>query len=174
MALLNDSKHGHSLDGSTLRLNLLRSSYEPDPLPEMGEHEFRLALVPHAKTLKPADLIRLGAAFNRPMVPVPTDAHKGELPAKGLAGMSVKQSNVVLNSVKKAEDEDALVVRLFEADGKATTANVSLNSTLLGRADTAVEVDFIERELDNSTAKITPKGFSVRIPANGIASVKVT
>lgn len=173
-ALLNDSKHGHSLDGSTLRLTLLRSSYDPDPLPEMGQHEFRLALMPHGKALKPADLIRLGAAFNRSLIPVPTDSHAGDLPAAGLAGASVKQENVVLTCVKKAEDSDALIVRLIETDGKPTTANVTLDPTLLGKASSAVEVDFIERELTESSAKVTPGGFSVQLPASGIASVMVT
>jgi len=48
LLLLNDGKHGHSLDGSTLALTLLRSSYEPDPLPEIGTHSMRMALVPTA------------------------------------------------------------------------------------------------------------------------------
>lgn len=173
-ALLNDCKYGHSLDGSTLRVSLLRSSYDPDPLPEMGEHEFRLALVPHGKTIKPSDLIRLGAAFNRPLVPISTDSHEGKLPPEGLVGAIVRQSGVVLTCVKKAEDEDALIVRLLEADGKATTANVTLDATLFGKPSEAVEVDFIERELPQSTAKTTPNGFTVNLPAHGIAGVKIT
>ena len=35
----NDCKYGHSLKDSTLRVTLVRSSYDPDPLPEIGPHE---------------------------------------------------------------------------------------------------------------------------------------
>ncbi|MBN1553725.1 MAG: alpha-mannosidase [Phycisphaerae bacterium] len=174
LTLLNDSKHGHSLDGSTLRLTLLRSSYDPDPLPDLGDHTFRLALIPHGKALKPAELTRLGASFNRSLIAVATDVHTGELPAAGLSGASVKPGNVILTCLKKAEDEDALIVRLTEADGKAAAATVSLDPTLLGKVAKAVEVDFLERELNDSTAKATPTGFNVHLPAHGIASVKVT
>ncbi len=174
LALLNDCKYGHSLDGSTLRLSLLRSSYDPDPLPEMGEHEFRFALVPYGKPLKPANLIRIGADYNRSLIAVGTDSHTGDLPAKGLVGASVKQGNVILTCVKKAEDSDDLIVRLLEADGKATKANVTLDPTLLGKVVSAVEVDFLERELADSKAKVVLSGFSVSLPAHGIACVKVT
>ncbi|MBE3070774.1 MAG: hypothetical protein IMZ66_11125, partial [Planctomycetes bacterium] len=67
-ALLNDSKYGHSLDGSTLRLTLIRSSYDPDPLPEIGDHTIRMGLVPHGKDLAAADLVRLGAGLNHPLL----------------------------------------------------------------------------------------------------------
>ncbi len=174
LALLNDSKHGHSLDGATLRLTLLRSSYDPDPLPEMGQHEFRFALVPHGKVLKPAELIRMGAAYNRSLIVVPTDPHAGKLPAAGLSGASVKQDNVVLTCVKKAEDSDDLIFRLIETEGKVTTANITLDPALLGKVASAVEVDFIERQCKDSSAKATPSGCTVQLPAYGIASVKVT
>jgi alpha-mannosidase len=157
-----------------LRLTLLRSSYDPDPLPDMGKHEFHFALVPHGKPLKSADLIRLGASYNRSLIPVGTDSHAGDLPAEGLSGASVRQSNVVLTSLKKAEDSDALIFRLLECDGKATTAGVTIDPALLGNAASVVEVDFIERELTKSTAKITLNGFSVHVPAYGVTSVKTT
>ena len=44
--LLNDGAHGYALEGGTLRLHLLRSSYDPDPLPEIGDHAWRLGVAP--------------------------------------------------------------------------------------------------------------------------------
>jgi len=171
--LLNDCKYGYSLDGSTLRVTLLRSSYSPDPLPEMGSHTMRLALVPHGGNLATAKLVRLGAGFNHPLVPVPTDVHKGLLPADSGPVVSAAPANVVVSSVKKCEDDDAIICRLFEADGKAADARVALSKALLGRIADAAEVDLLERPIDPSTAKATKTGFTVRIAANGIASVKV-
>ncbi len=173
-ALLNDCKHGHSLDGATLRVTLIRSSYEPDPLPEIGQHSVRLAVVPHGKALAPAELIRLAAAFNHPLQVIPTDAHEGKLPPAGAAITSVGPANVVLSSLKKAEDDEAIVLRLYETEGRSATARVALNETIWQRPVRAVEVDLLERPVKNSSAKATRGGFTVRVPARGIASVKVS
>ena len=172
-ALLNDCKYGYSLDGSTLRVTLLRSSYEPDPLPELGEHEIRLALVPHGRTIATAELFRMGASFNLPLLPVSTNVHNGPLPAVSGSVITCKPSNVLITTIKKAEDEDAIIVRLLETAGKDTTANVTLDNKLIGAVADVVEVDLIERPLKSSTAKAIGAGFSVKLPANGIASVKV-
>jgi len=172
-ALLNDSKYGHSLDGSTLRLTLIRSSYEPDPLPEIGDHSIRMALAPHGRSLPPADLIRMAAAFNHPLQVVATDIHAGDLPPAGAAVADVRPGHVVLSSVKQAEDDDALVFRLYETSGKPAAARVSLDRRLMGVVRDAVEVDLLERPVACSTAKATQAGFAVAVPAGGIASVLV-
>ena len=171
--LLNDCKYGHSLDGSTLRLSLIRSSYDPDPLPEIGEHKIKMALSPHGKAPADADLIRLGAAFNHPLQVVATDVHAGRLPSASPAA-ACRAPGVILSAIKKAEDDDAVIFRLFETAGKDTAAQVTLDASLLGEAATAVEVDLLERDLPASTAKTTAGGFRVSLPAHGIASVKVT
>jgi alpha-mannosidase len=79
--LLNDCKHGHSLTGSTLRLNLIRASYDPDILPEIGAHEVHLALQPLAGALPVAEAMHLGQEFNHPLRVIGTDAHPGTWPA---------------------------------------------------------------------------------------------
>jgi len=172
-ALLNDCKYGYSLDGATLRVTLLRSSYDPDPLPELGEHEIRLALAPHGKMMETSELFRMGASFNLPLLPVSTDIHKGALPAITGSVIACKPSNLLVTAIKKAEDENAIVIRLLETAGKDTAANVMLNTRLMDTAADVVEVDLIERPQKNSTAVAAKNGFSVKIPANGIASVKV-
>jgi len=172
-ALLNDSKYGHSLDGSTLRLTLIRSTYDPDPLPEIGDHTVRMALVPHGKVLPVADLVRLGAAFNHPLGVVSTDVHRGTLPASAAAVAGVA-ANVVISSARRAQDDEAVIFHLFETAGKKTVAKVTLDAALMGAVAEAVAVDFLERPVAASTARATKEGFSVTVPALGIAAVKVT
>jgi alpha-mannosidase len=172
--VMNDSKYGHSLEGSTLRVTLIRSSYDPDNLPEIGDHCVRLAISPFGKVPSSAELIRRGAGFNHPLQVVATDLHQGTLPAGGKAVVECDQANVMIAAVKKAEDDDALIVRLYETAGKAVTAEISLEKTVLGSVQKAVEVDLIESELKKSSAKATAEGFSVKIPAYGLASVKVS
>ncbi|MFB3893812.1 MAG: alpha-mannosidase [Phycisphaerae bacterium] len=172
-ALLNDCKYGHSLDGSVLRLTLLRSSSDPDPLPEVGQFNMKMALFPHGEEPAAADLIRMAAAFNHPLQVIATDVHGGKLPPTA-AGLSVEPANVVISSVKKALDGDGIIIRMFETEGNACTAGVTLDKDLLGSPAQAVEVDLLERPVADSTATCTKDGFSVELPAHGIASVRLT
>jgi len=168
--LVNDSKHGHSLEGSTLRLTLIRSSYEPDPLPEIGHHTVRLALSPFAGKLPVADAIRRGATLNQPLRAIGTDVHEGPLPRTGRF-LSVGPDNVVLSSLKKAEDRDGLIVRIFETRGRKTTARIRVDRKLLGTLRSAAAVDVLERPVTKSGLKRTGNSVSVPVPARGMATV---
>ena len=171
-ALLNDCKYGHSLEGSTLRLTLLRSSTSPDPLPEVGKFTMKMALCPHGSAPVAADLIRMGAAFNHPLQVVATDIHDGKFPPQA-AGVCIEPANVVISSVKKALDGDDIIVRIFETDGRACAARVAFDKNLLGLPAKALEVDLLENPAEKSTANGSKNGFSVKLPAHGIASVRV-
>ena len=116
----------------------------------------------------------MGIDLNQPLMPIGTHIHQGQLPASASAVKEVTPGNVILNCIKKAEDEDAVVFRLYETQGKSTTADVKLDSNLMGKVKEASEVDLLERSLRGSTAKCTPDGFRVMLPAYGITSVKLT
>jgi alpha-mannosidase len=172
LLLLNDGKHGHSLDGSTLALTLLRSSYEPDPLPEIAAHTMRMALVPHGGTLSTADMTRLGAAFNHPLQVVSTDVHPGRL-APVVSGLAaVTPTDVLVTAVKKSEADGSVVFRLLETAGRASTVRLALGP-LLGVPAAAEEVDLLERPLAKGTARLGSGAVSVDLPAYGVASVRV-
>jgi alpha-mannosidase len=171
--LVNDSKYGHSLDGSTLRLVLVRSSKDPDPHPEVGDHEVRMALAPHGPAPAVADLVRLGAGFNHPLLVIGTDVHSGRLPSAGAALAGVAPANIVVTSLKKAEAFDALIVRVQETAGRKTRATLKLDAALVGRPAEALEVDLLERPAAASTAKVSEQAVSVQVAALGIASVRI-
>jgi alpha-mannosidase len=173
LLVLNDSKHGHSLDRSTLAVTLIRSSYEPDPLPEIGAHSIRLALVPHGKALTVADMMRLGAAFNHPLQVVSADLHTGRLGPAGSAIRDVAPRGVVVTAVKRAEADGALVLRLLETEGKACTARVELDGGLLGKVVAADEVDLLERAVPAGTARLSGQSVTVEMKGHGLSSVKL-
>ncbi len=171
ITLVNDCKYGHSADGNTLRLTLLRSSFGPDPLPEMGRHTMRFAILPHDGCCSISDAVRAGAAFNLPMNVASTDIHKGSLPAsKGF--VEVLSSSVMLAGLKKAEDSNAIVLRLYEVDGRAVEAQIRLRDIAKPGA-VAKEVDLMEQPITPSSAKMEGDTLFVNIPAYGIASVIV-
>ena len=171
--VLNDSKYGHSLSGSTLAVTLIRSSYEPDILPEIGEHDVRMALLPHAGEMTGAEMIRRGAAFNRPLQVVGTGAHAGRLPAASPGLTLIQPAGVVVSAVKKAESGEDLVIRVYETQGVASSAVVEVNAELFGRVTAVAEADLLERPLERGTARVRNNGFTVEVPAYGIATVRV-
>jgi alpha-mannosidase len=174
LVLLNDCKYGHSLNGSTLGLTLIRSSYSPDPLPESGALSMRMAVVPHGGDLAPSEMVRLGASFNHPLQIIYTDTHKGSLPSDVDFLMSCGQKNVIISSLKKAEQDDGIILRLFETDGKKEKVSVLFNDSLLGKIAGVEEVDLLERPLPNSASLLTDKSIEVEMPAYGIVSLKLS
>lgn len=80
--------------------------------------------------------------------------------------------NVMLASVKRAEDSHAVIVRLYETDGIDTEARVRLTD-VAKPGSPAVEVDIIEQPLAESSARMENDILTVKIPAYGIATVSV-
>jgi alpha-mannosidase len=121
LSVLNQDKYGYDAVGNVLRLTLLRSPTWPDPDADQGHHHFHYALYPHAGTWKDALTVRHGWEYNYPLQAVVTTAHAGSLPAEH-SFASVSPENVVLTAVKKAEDANGLIFRVYEWAGKETTA----------------------------------------------------
>jgi alpha-mannosidase len=121
LSVLNQDKYGYDAVGNVLRLTLLRSPTWPDPEADQGHQHFHYALYPHAGTWKDALTVRHGWEYDYPLKAVVTTAHGGSLAAE-YSFASVEPDNVVLTAVKKAEDANALIFRVYEWAGKETTA----------------------------------------------------
>jgi len=123
LALLNDCKYGHATFRNVMQLSLLRSPKSPDPVADMGRHQFRYALWPHAGDFRTGGVIPAARAFNVPLLLQPTAA-----PAAERSFFSVNSPAVVIDTVKQAEDSRAMIVRLYEAHG--ARGRVRLTSAL--------------------------------------------
>jgi alpha-mannosidase len=119
VALLSESKYGWSTLGSTMRMTLLRAPGEPDPDADRGHHVFSYAVFPHAGGLAEGGVVAEGYGFNHPVLWA-----KGSLKSGSL--FSVSDPNLVLDTVKRAEKDDALVLRLYEAHGARGTAEIKV------------------------------------------------
>ena len=171
ITVVNDCKYGQSCDENVLRVTLLRSSYDPDPLPEVTDHEIKFAVIPHKGACNVSAAIREGEQFNSPMAVISAPVQKGTLPAEK-SFVEVLTPNVFVSTVKKAEGSDALVIRMFEAEGKKTVAKVKI-SDLAKAGAKAVETDVLEQPLEKSTAKMDKDTLSVSVPAYGQVTVKI-
>ncbi|MGB8984681.1 MAG: glycoside hydrolase family 38 C-terminal domain-containing protein [Anaerolineales bacterium] len=114
VALLNDCKYGYDVKNNLLRITLHRSPTEPDETADQGHYEFTYSLLPHAGTWRGSAVIPEAYALNDPLMAQLIRANPGgDLPA-AYAWAEVDADHVVLETVKKAEDENAWIVRLYE------------------------------------------------------------
>lgn len=121
VALLNDGKYGHSAHNNVLGISLLRSPVYPDPLADQGEHRFTYSLFPHREDWTQAGVVQEAFDLNSPLfasgsVPSESVPNEGALPFEsGLA--SVEGLALSLGSLKRAEDSEDFILRLYEPHG---------------------------------------------------------
>lgn len=116
VALLNDCKYGFCVQDSMLDINLLRSPSHPGKEADLAVHHIAYALYPHTGDAVAAKVLQQAYAFNLPM----------QLSASAMPSfVTVDNPNVVIEAVKKAEDSEAVIVRLYECTGGEQTAKIA-------------------------------------------------
>jgi alpha-mannosidase len=144
-ALLNDSKYGHRVKNGLLSLNLLRAPVYPNKHADRGEHAFTYAFCPTSSDN--ARAVEEGYRLNYPLL---TGNYQ---PQESIA--RVGKSAVVLETIKRAESGDAVVLRLYESLGKP--AETSLHTSFA--FEKAVFCDLLERpsqEADLDHIELSP------------------
>ena len=122
VSLLNDCKYGHSVRDSVIGLTLIKSGIEPNPVTDQEEHVFTYALYPHAEGWQQAGTVQEAYKLNQPAISV-----GGGKPGDAFSLVSVDKPNVVLETVKQAEDGDGWIVRMYECDNAKTPAVLTWN-----------------------------------------------
>jgi alpha-mannosidase len=152
-ALLNDCKYGYDVSGSTLRLSLLRSPAMPDPEADRGKHQFTYSLFPHVGSWQTGGVLEAAAALNAPLkhYAVPsTGSRSGTLPAS-MSLFQVEEGTAVLETVKRAEDSEDVILRLYESQGARGRTVLVTPLAFQG----AVRTDLLENE---TTALVMKNG----------------
>lgn len=126
ISVLNDSRHGHDALGSRLRLTLVRSAYEPAAATDQGRHRVRYSLVPHACGWQQAGIPAQAAGFNVPLIGRTVGA--AQAPRRTTAGPwrphLEGDASVLVSTLKRAEDGEGTVVRLYESAGLAASTSL--------------------------------------------------
>ncbi len=122
VSLLNDCKYGHSIDEHSMALTLLKSSTSPNPIADREEHRFTYSLMPHAGGWREADTPGMAYRLNIPALCVAGGAEGA--PYAPFA--SADAPNVIVESVKRAEDGDGVIVRLYECHGRRTATRLAI------------------------------------------------
>lgn len=163
ITVLSSVKYGFDVTDNKIRMTLLRSSYEPDPLPERGRYEFTFSLYPHMEELNPARLIKVGNEFNYPFISYVTDIHRGRFD-KTMEIINVEPENAIVSIMKNAEDNDDIVLRIYETDGKDTLAKIILNIPCSSYIETnLIEQPIgVERQIVGRTISLDLKPYEIK------------
>ncbi|MCK0166713.1 glycosyl hydrolase-related protein [Jannaschia sp. S6380] len=135
VALLNDCKHGYDIHGNVMRLSLIKSATSPDPQADQGRHVLTYAVMAHS-----GDLYRVRDEARRlghPPIAIPGRQPGGVRPL-----VSCVSTNVVLETLKPAEDGDGFILRLYEAGRRRGPVTISFSQTM----EEVHRCDLLERD----------------------------
>lgn len=176
LSILNDCKYGWDKPtDSSLRLTLIHTpstgnSYTYQADQDLGVNLFTYSLFPHQG--KWSELTQKAASqLNQPLVAVAAPKHEGAL-GKEVEFLSVSTDQVAVKAVKKAEESNKLIVRVYEWAGQQ---HDKVTLTFPTRVLSAREVNGLEEPVGSATtsnktltfsiSKYQPKTFAVTLAA---------
>jgi alpha-mannosidase len=138
VSLLNDCKYGHSVHDGDMALTLIKSGIEPNKTADQEKHVFTYSLYPHAGTWREAGTAREAACLNQPAYAVPEAADDLDYSL-----FRIDAENMMADTVKKAEDGNGIILRMYEYQNRRGKASVRLAD----RIAKVSECDLMENEL---------------------------
>jgi alpha-mannosidase len=130
ISLLNDCKYGHDIHDNVMRITLLRSPTMPDPMADFGEHEFKYSLYPHKGSWN-EETQREAYLLNDPIIVYQMKEERGKNLVSSLPSLvSTSSPNVIIETVKQAEDGDGIIVRLYESQRRRGQVQVKFGSAV--------------------------------------------
>lgn len=117
VALLSDSKYGFRVWDCTLDIDLLRSSMYPGVDADKAVHNFTYSIYPHKGDYAEGGVIEEGYKLN--IKPRFIDAPDCDGKLSGPL-FELDSSDIILESVKRSEVGDGVVVRLYESTGSGS------------------------------------------------------
>ena len=145
VAILNDCKYGISVDGSDMQLTLHKAGCHPDPRGDNGKHSFTYSLLVHDCGFSTESVIRPAYNLNYPVIAVEgssiSDVINNSL-------FSVDAENVIIETVKPAEDGNGVIIRLYETEGSHAKCNIKSGRDI----SRVYETDMLEYEDNEHTS----------------------
>lgn len=107
-AVLNDGCYGVSTGRGEIALTLLRSPLVPDDTADRGKHTLTYALYPFASSFADSGTVQAGYELNAPVAILPGRCTPTE-------EIWVEGGNVILETIKPADDGNGIILRLYES-----------------------------------------------------------
>lgn len=162
VSLLNDCKYGHSVKNSNMAITLIKSGIEPNPMTDYEEHYFTYALFPHNGNWRDGGTVKEAYKLNQLAYAV----QGGTLGTKNSL-LSVNKDNVIIETIKEAEDGSGIIIRMYECENSLTKARVQLGIN----ASSIKECNLIEEE--GESIPVYEESFNIEIKPYEIKTYKI-
>jgi alpha-mannosidase len=117
----------------------------------LGSHTYHYTIIPHAGTWRSHGAIHQAHAFVAPLRALQAaPGMRGALSARH-SFLSVKPDNLLLSSLKKAEQDDRAVLRFYETNGSRVSAVLHTD----GRLNQATVANLGETEVRDPSLRLT-------------------
>ena len=162
LSILNDCKYGCDVKDGHIRPTLFRCATRPNNIQDREHHSFTFSIYPHEGKVCDSDVVKEAYNVNYPLYAVPAAAHEGVLPSE-YSLVNCDKNNVVIETVKIAEDSDAVIVRAYETWNCKTPATLTYTSDIAE----AMECNLLEEqdevvEYSKNTLTTTFKPFEIK------------
>ncbi|MBR2951075.1 MAG: alpha-mannosidase [Lachnospiraceae bacterium] len=133
VSILNDCKYGYDIKDNCLRLTLLRSPVFPDPTGDKGIHNFTYSVYPHSGDWRIGSTVKEAYRLNIPLQTAGYDPLNGSTAVCSCSKLnahvpysfvSCSHPNVVIDTIKGAEDGNGIIVRVYESQGARCKAEL--------------------------------------------------
>lgn len=126
VSLMNDCKYGYGIHENVMTLSLLKAPTSPNPVADRGMHTFTYSLYPHAGDFAEGKTVQEAYLLNVPLEVMQIEKSNGNMP-EAYSIASVNADNVALETIKKAEDDDSVIIRMFEFENRKSEVEVEIN-----------------------------------------------
>ena len=159
VSILNDCKYGISIDGNDMRLTLHKGGCRPDPRGDKGIHNFTYSLLVHETSFSTESVIKPAYELNFPALVfdgTPACDNCGSL-------LSTTADNVIIETVKPAEDGDGFIARIYEAEGSYTLCDLNFASVVKSVCKTdMLEYNDEPINAENNSIALSFKPFEIK------------
>ena len=125
VSILNDCKYGYNVHDNIMKITLMRAPNNPDATGDEGISTFRYSLYPHENAWRDANTVKLGFNEN---IRLKSNFIKGNGGKDtGHSFGKISGDNVILDAVKKAQDGNGIIVRVYEAETRHCTAEIEFD-----------------------------------------------
>jgi len=139
-----------------MRLSLLKSSCYPDLEADKGVHEFTYSIFIHGNEWYNSNLAQEAWDLNAPMI-----ATKGWAePIENL--FEIDDTNIVIDTIKKTENGNHIILRIHEEFGGKSDIQVKLNFDFLYWYESDLMESKITNPSNKNILKLTLKPYELR------------
>lgn len=158
VSLLNDCKYGHSVSDGCIGLTLVKSGNYPNPTADQEEHVFTYALLPHAGGWREGGTVHEAYCLNQPAL-----VRRGGQAGAAYSLASTGNANVILETIKQAEDGDGVIVRMYECDNARTKTSLTFNREIASVEECSlIEEKIADAAFDGHTIPFVIKPYEIK------------